>query len=66
MPAFSTQYGKKYVSQAEVLLYIKVSSLKTTQDKELIFVSKEQSGKQYAIPSAFGAYAKYIKEETTR
>ena len=45
---------------------IKVSSLKTTQDKELIFVSKEQSGKQYAIPSAFGAYAKYIKEETTR
>ena len=36
------------------------------QDKELIFVSKEQSGKQYAIPSAFGAYAKYIKEETTR
>ena len=43
---------------------IKVSSLKTTQDKELIFVSKEQSGKQYAIPSAFGAYAKYIKEET--
>ena len=45
---------------------IKVSSLKTTQDKELIFASKEQSGKQYAIPSAFGAYAKYIKEETTR
>ena len=43
---------------------IKVSSLKITQDKELIFVSKEQSGKQYAIPSAFGAYAKYIKEET--
>ena len=43
---------------------IKVSSLKTTQDKELIFASKEQSGKQYAIPSAFGAYAKYIKEET--
>ena len=42
---------------------IKVSSLKTTQDKELIFVSKEQSGKQYAIPSAFGAYAKYIKED---
>ena len=41
---------------------IKVSSLKTTQDKELIFVSKEQSGKQYAIPPAFGAYAKYIKE----
>ena len=43
---------------------IKVSSLKTTQDKKLIFASKEQSGKQYAIPSAFGAYAKYIKEET--
>ena len=54
---------------------IKVSSLKTTQDKKLIFASKEQSGKHRigaglhvaeAIPSAFGAYAKYIKEETTR
>ena len=43
---------------------IKVSSLKRTQDKELIFATREQSGKQYAIPSAFGAYAKYIKEET--
>lgn len=43
---------------------IKVSSLKKTQDKELIFATREQSGKQYAIPSAFGAYAKYIKEET--
>lgn len=43
---------------------IKVSSLKKAQDRELIFADKEQSGKQYAIPSAFGAYAKYIKEET--
>ena len=43
---------------------IKVSFLKKVQDKEIVFVSKEQSGKQYAIPSAFGAYAKYIKEET--
>ena len=42
---------------------IKVSSLKKAQDRELIFADKEQSGKQYAIPSAFGAYAKYIKEE---
>ena len=45
---------------------IKVSSLKKTQDKEIIFANKKQSGKQYAIPSAFGAYAKYIKEDTTR
>lgn len=43
---------------------IKVSSLKKTQDRELIFANREQSGKQYAIPSAFGAYAKYIREET--
>ena len=43
---------------------IKVSSLKKAQDRELIFADKEQSGKQYASPSAFGAYAKYIKEET--
>ena len=45
---------------------IKVSSLKKTQDKEIIFANKKQSSKQYAIPSAFGAYAKYIKEDTTR
>ena len=43
---------------------VKVSSLKKTHDKGLIFATREQSGKQYAIPSAFGAYAKYIKEET--
>ena len=43
---------------------IKVSSLKKAQDREIIFADKEQSGTQYAIPSAFGAYAKYIKEET--
>ena len=41
-----------------------MSSLKKTQDKEIIFANKKQSGKQYAIPSAFGAYAKYIKEDT--
>lgn len=45
---------------------IKVSSLKKTQDKEIIFANKKRSSKQYAIPSAFGAYAKYIKEDTTR
>ena len=34
-----------------------------TEEKELIFADKEQTGKQYAIPSAFGAYSNYIKEE---
>ncbi len=43
---------------------IKVSSLKRMQDDEIIFAGREQADKQYAIPSAFGAYAKYIKEET--
>ena len=42
---------------------IRVSSLEQTEEKELIFADKEQTGKQYAIPSAFGAYSNYIKEE---
>lgn len=41
---------------------IKVSSLKKAQDRELIFADREQTGRQYAIPSAFGAYAKYLKD----
>ena len=42
---------------------IRVSSLEQTDEKEIIFADKEQTGKQYAIPSAFGAYSNYIKEE---
>ena len=42
---------------------IRVSSLEKAKDKDLIFADKEQTGKRYAIPSAFGAYARYIKEE---
>ena len=41
---------------------VKVSSLKKTQDEQLIFADREQSGKQYAIPSAFGAYEKYLRD----
>ena len=33
------------------------------KDEDLIFADKEQAGQRYAIPSAFGAYARYIKEE---
>lgn len=42
---------------------IRVSSLENPKSKELIFVDKKESEKQYAIPSAFGAYVKYMKEE---
>lgn len=42
---------------------IRVSSLEKVEEEKLIFASKEQIGKRYAIPSAFGAYARYIKEE---
>lgn len=42
---------------------IRVSSLEKPKNKKLIFVEKKQSEKQYAIPSAFGAYVKYMKEE---
>ena len=42
---------------------IRVSSLEQKKNKKLIFIDKKQSDRQYAIPSAFGAYVKYMKEE---
>lgn len=42
---------------------IRVSSLEVPEDPDLIFVEKQQSKRQYAIPSAFHAYVKYMKEE---
>lgn len=42
---------------------IRVSSLEQYSGHSLIFVDKKQSEKQYAIPSAFGAYTRYMKEE---
>lgn len=42
---------------------IRVSSLEPITNKKLIFADKKQSEMQYAIPSAFGAYVKYMKEE---
>ena len=43
---------------------IRVASLEKTGDYGLLFIEKSQSEKNYAIPSAFGAYVKYMKEET--
>lgn len=43
---------------------IRVSSLEQNKNKKLIFADKKQSEMQYAIPSAFGAYVKYMKEKT--
>ena len=42
---------------------IRVASLEEAQTPELLFVERRQSEKNYAIPSAFGAYVKYMKEE---
>lgn len=42
---------------------IRVSSLENPKDKSLIFVDRKQSEEQYAIPSAFGTYVKYMMEE---
>lgn len=42
---------------------IRVSSLKKSEDQKLIFADRRQTDKEYAIPSAFGAYVKYMKEE---
>lgn len=42
---------------------IRVASLERTREPEILFVEKNESDKEYAIPSAFGAYVKYMKEE---
>ena len=43
---------------------IRVASLDTDRELPFIFAEKKQSEKQYAIPSAFRAYVKYMKEES--
>ena len=42
---------------------IHVSSLEERKEAPFIFTEKKQSEKQYAIPSAFRAYIKYMKEK---
>lgn len=42
---------------------IKVSSFEKAQKEKLIFADRKQTDKTYAIPSAFGAYVKYMKED---
>lgn len=42
---------------------IRVSSLEERKEASFIFTEKKQSEKQYAIPSAFRAYIKYMKEK---
>lgn len=39
---------------------IRVSALNSTENQEYIFADREQINREYAIPSAFGAYIKYI------
>lgn len=41
---------------------IRVSSLEDNNRQNLLFVGRKQSDREYAIPSAFSAYTKYIKE----
>lgn len=45
---------------------IRVVSLDTDREMPFIFAEKKQSERQYAIPSAFRAYVKYMKEETEK
>ena len=42
---------------------IKVSSFEKAQKEKLIFADRKQTDNAYAIPSAFGAYVKYMKED---
>lgn len=45
---------------------IRVASLDTDREMPFIFAEKKQSERQYAIPSAFRAYIKYMKEESEK
>lgn len=45
---------------------IRVAALESNKGQPFIFSEKRQTEKKYAIPSAFRAYVKYMKEETQR
>ena len=40
---------------------VRVSSLEDNNRANLLFVSRKQSDRQYAIPSAFSAYTRYTE-----
>lgn len=42
---------------------VRVSEKDDTETLPVLFVGKQQSAKEFAIPSAFGVYVKYMKEE---
>lgn len=42
---------------------IRVSSFEKPQKQTFLFVDKKQSEKDFAMPSAFGAYTKYLRED---
>lgn len=42
---------------------IAVASLEEARHQDFLFVEKKESDRKYAIPSAFSAYTKYMKEE---
>ena len=44
---------------------IAVASLEEARHQDFLFVEKKESDRKYAIPSAFSAYTKYMKEENT-
>ena len=44
---------------------IAVSSLEEAPREKFLFADKRESAEKYAIPSAFRAYTRYMKEENT-
>lgn len=63
-PLESAKHIFSHIEWRMIAYRIRVSSLEKYHGRKLIFVDKNQSEKQYAIPSAFGAYTRYMKEET--
>ena len=45
---------------------IRVAALEEKHTQGLIFADRKESHRQYAIPSAFSAYIKFMKEETVK
>ena len=45
---------------------IRVAALEKKHTQGLIFADRKESHRQYAIPSAFSAYIKFMKEETVK
>lgn len=62
-PIENAKHIFSHVEWRMIAYRIRVEALESTRKKNLIFVDRGQRYEQYAIPSAFRTYEKYLKEE---